>query len=468
MINKIFKNIHNKYLKFFNFFFYLRYVFIIFFTAILLFLIIPKFLNYGKKLNNLNSFLNVHYNFKIEKYQSINYRIFPLPNLVINDARIKIKTDPAIFETSNVIIFLKFKDIYNLEEISPKKIILKNSNLNLSVEKFNIIHEFFLSQKNKIDFKNLNIFLSRNKKSFFNIKNINASNFGYKKNKINGIIFNNEFNLQLHDENKNLVFKIPSTGINANIDLNSDDKTNIISGSSKINIINNYIKINFLIEENIFKVTKAILNSKDLSMTFDSLIKFNPFFEINSNVTINKINENIISNLNLGKIISKKEIIKKLNNNSKINYEKKFLELHLIDKLFTNIQLEHGKLNLSGEINFSGGKLIFKADSLLLDDYPRLNFQSLIQVNDSDIFLKKVSIKKRFDKKNFNLKIVGSLNLINNKISFKEINIEDFDYYANEEDIKFFKESFQNILLKDNLFKILDLGNIKSFLEEII
>ena len=65
MIIKIFKNIHSKYSNIFKFFFYLKYLLVIFLSAIFLFLVIPKFLNYDEKLITIKEYLIKNYNFQI-------------------------------------------------------------------------------------------------------------------------------------------------------------------------------------------------------------------------------------------------------------------------------------------------------------------------------------------------------------------------------------------------------------------
>ena len=57
MINNFLKIIHNRYSKLFKFIFFLRYLFLIFSISMALFLIIPKFFNYEKKLENIKNYL---------------------------------------------------------------------------------------------------------------------------------------------------------------------------------------------------------------------------------------------------------------------------------------------------------------------------------------------------------------------------------------------------------------------------
>ena len=59
------------------------------------------------------------------------------------------------------------------------------------------------------------------------------------------------------------------------------------------------------------------------------------------------------------------------------------------------------------------------------------------------------------------------LNIFNKKIDFKNIQIKNY-YQAKEEDLKFFKKSFEEFLFKDDFIKIFNLINFKIFLERII
>ena len=90
MINKIYKIIHNKYSRFLKFFFFLRYVFAIFLIGIFLFLLIPKFFNYEKKQELIKEYLVNYYDLELSKYSSIEFNIFPLPNLSIKDVNLKV------------------------------------------------------------------------------------------------------------------------------------------------------------------------------------------------------------------------------------------------------------------------------------------------------------------------------------------------------------------------------------------
>ena len=100
------------------------------------------------------------------------------------------------------------------------------------------------------------------------------------------------------------------------------------------------------------------------------------------------------------------------------------------------------------------------------------NIQDLILIVFFDIqnkkkILKNFSISKKLDKDSLNLNVIGSINLFNNKINFEKINIGE-DYIAKEEDINFFKETFERVLFDEGFFNIFKINKIKEFLLEVI
>ena len=78
---------------------------------------------------------------------------------------------------------------------------------------------------------------------------------------------------------------------------------------------------------------------------------------------------------------------------------------------------------------------------------------------------KKLSVKTK-NKKDFELKAKGTLSILNNKVSFKKISIDD-NYKASKEDLKYFKNTFEDILFDKNLIEIFDLKKIKKFIIEV-
>ena len=161
MINKIYKRIHNKHLVLFKFFFFLRHIFTIFLIAITLFFTIPKFFNYEKKQQIIEDYLINYYDLELDNYKSIEFKIFPLPNLYIKNIYLKVREKPIIFRSRNMNIFLNFKNIYNYQNFNAKKILLNGSKISLDINRSDDLIDYFKQLKNNIDIKSLNIDLKK-------------------------------------------------------------------------------------------------------------------------------------------------------------------------------------------------------------------------------------------------------------------------------------------------------------------
>ena len=78
-----------------------------------------------------------------------------------------------------------------------------------------------------------------------------------------------------------------------------------------------------------------------------------------------------------------------------------------------------------------------------------------------------MSLQKKIYDKPFDLKVLGSLNLVNRKINFKEISIDNKTIISKENKI-IYKMVFEKLLLRDGFSNMLKKNNIKEFLIEII
>ncbi len=465
MINKIHKIIHNKYLRFFKFFFFLRYVLAIFLISISLFILIPKFFNYEKKQEILKQYLSNNYNLKLNDYESIKYNVFPLPNLSIKKASLIIQKEGILLKSEDLNIFLSIKNIYRYENFKARKIILKDTNISLKIDSVKKLLTYFDNVDYKFDIKDLNLNLLRDNKSLFEVKKVTFSNYGYKKYKINGKVFEKKFKAYFND--KALDFKILNTGIKANLQFDENSSSKLISGSSKISFPKNNLKFNFKANKNLLEMFNSTLRNKDLSITFKSFIEFNPFFYINSVIDIKKINKEKIKKFDLINILSNKNFIKKINSDNIINYKSKKFSNDLIKTFSTEINLAYGRLVFLKNISIVGGNIQCKGDSSLVADYPRLNFDCSFKIENTKKLFKKFSLPKEKIVEKIDLNVEGSINLLNKKINFKKIS-ESNGYVANEEDIKYFKESFENILFNKNFFGIFEFNKIKDFVSAII
>ena len=76
---------------------FLRYIFLIFITVFLIYLLIPKFFDEGKRYNYVKELLLENYDIKLENPSKITYKILPTPKIIIENLDSKFK-------------FIRFKD----------------------------------------------------------------------------------------------------------------------------------------------------------------------------------------------------------------------------------------------------------------------------------------------------------------------------------------------------------------------
>ena len=464
MINKIYKRIHIKYSNILKFFFFIRYVFAIFLISSTLFFLIPKFFDYEKKEKIIKNYLSNYYAMEINSFKAIEFKVFPLPNLLLSNVSLNIATDPINLKSNNMRLFLNLRNIYNYENFAVNKISLSQNEVFLNPDKIKNLLNYFNELKHKLKIDSLDLNLKRNDDTLIKINKVNFSNYGYRKYHLNGEIFGKKFNSSLKNNMQSLNFKLLNTGIKANFEFNNKNFNN---GSSKISLLNNILRLNFDINKNQLKVSKSNFRNKNLSFSLDSNIKFNPFFNIDSNIDINEIDENLLDSVSLENILKKKNIIKKINGKININYKSKKYFTNLIKNYSSELNLTYGRISFSNKILIVGGEIDCKSDSILVDEFPRLNFACLIYLNDKKKLFRKFSISNKTNKDPMKIDLKGSINLGTKKINFKKININK-DYTVNNEDLRYYENNFGDILYKDGFFQIFNKDKIKEFLIEII
>jgi hypothetical protein len=466
MINKYFKTFYDKYSQFFRFIFFLRYLFGLFIVAIILFLIIPSFLNNEKRSEVFKEYLAKNYEFKISKYESIKYKLFPLPNFEFTNSKINLDSFPVELNVKKLKIYPKLLSIYNNENFKSNKIVLNESNIILGTLDLKFIVKEFLAKKNKLYFDNLNIGFYDESSPLVLLENIKFTNFGFKKNIVVGNIFGKEFKAKVNKSLNKINFKIHKSGINVDVSLDEKNDKNSINGIFKSKILNTNLKFDFIYDEKSFNIYNSFFRSKNLSFESNNLIIFKPFLDIKSNFKINDINVEIFNKFKLEKLLTYKNLLKQINSKNEINFNSKKFSRNFVDTLDLKFDLAYGRLNYSKNISLSDNIFDCKGSVNLLEEFPLLFFDCFISSNTKRDFFKKFDIDIKKDNNIFNLNVKGNLSVINNKINFKEISMNN-NYKASEEDLNYFKEKFENILFEDNFIKIFNLKKIKEFILEI-
>jgi len=466
MINKFYKTIYNKYSRFFRFIFFLRYLFGLFIVAIILFLIIPSFLNHEKKSEVFKKYLAKNYEFKISKYESIKYQLFPFPNFEFTNLTISFDSSPEELNVRKLKIYPKLLSIYNNENFQSKKITLNKSDIILRTLDLKFIVKEFLAKKNKLYFDDLNIRLYDETDVLVSLENIKFTNFGFKKNIVDGNIFGKKFKAKVNKSLNKINLKIHKSGVNVDINLDKKSDKNSIKGVFKSKILNTNLKFDFIYGEKSLNIYNSFFRSKNLSFENNIIIIFEPFLNIKSNLKIDDIDIKIFNKLKIEKILTFKNLLKKINSKNEINFNSKKFNRNFIDKLDLKFDLAYGRLNFLKIISISDNIFNCNGSINLLEEFPLLFFDCLINSNTKKNLFKKFGIDIKKENEIMNLRVKGNLSVINNKINFKEISMNN-NYKASNTDLNYFKEKFENILFKDNFIKIFNLKKIKEFILEI-
>ena len=467
MLNKFYKTIHNKYSKFFNFIFFLRYLFIIFFISVAIFLIIPIFFNYEKKAEIIKFHLLENYNFKLNDYKKIKYNIFPIPNLEILNSQINFKPIEENLSIKKIKIYPGFLNIYNYKNFNSKKIILIDSHIKFQFSNFYLFMKQLFTKKNKLYFDNLKVEIIDGKIPVFTIDNIKFANYGYKENFITGEIFDKNFQGKINYNLNDINFKLIKSGIIIEINFDENQNEKIKNGTFKTKILNTNFKSNFEYDGKIIKIYNSYFRSKNISLKNKSEIILNPFFEINNEFIIEEFNARLLKKINLNKFLKFKDFFKEINSKSEIIYKPKKFDSKFFDDLNLKINLAYGRVNYSKILLISGDIVQCDGSINFLEEYPLLFFNCNLKSKNKKEFLKKFSVRTKNNNEEFILKMRGNFNILNNKINFQNISVNN-NYDASKEDLRYFKETFETIFLDRNFIEIFDLKKIKELIIEIL
>ena len=467
MINKIYKNINNKFSRFFKFIFLIRYIFIIFFIASVIFLSIPHFFDYKKRENIIKLYLLQNYNLEIQKLRSINYKSLPSPHLIIEELDMNFHSDEIDLKTKKLLIYPKLFSIYNFNNFQVRKIKLFKNKVKTNFNNLILFTKEVLNLKNKLLFQNLIIIIEEKNENVLNLERINFKNYGYKKNIILGEIFNQKFKINFKENLKNINFKLLNTGIYFQLNFLDNLSEPYSNGTLKGRILSSNIRIDFSSKKNIIEISQLFLRDKYFSIDGKGNLKLKPFFKLNFSSKVNNINAKILKNLDLEYLLSLKDLIMKLNSEIDILFKSKKFSRKLINDLDIKTSIAYGRLNFSKNVKILKSTFNCAGNINLMEAYPILNFKCLINSPDKKELLKKFKIDYKIKNEKINLIINGNLNILSNKINFDKIE-SDSGYKASKEDIKYFKSTFENILFNKNFLNIFELSKIKRFILEVL
>jgi len=477
-IKKIFSNLINiknyKYIKnvkkFINIILFLRYIFIIFGSFLLIYLLIPKTFDYSKRMDFIENALSEDYNLEIKKFSKVSYQMLPTPRLNIKESRLSFAKGLVKSESSSLIVILPYLNLYNYEKLKIKKILLKNSKITYDINKSKLLPNFIKNINNKILITNSLISFIDKKKNIINLKNFNFHN---KKNNfyLNALLNNLKIVLKyiVKEDRDKLIVTIPDIGSQSTIVFLDKGNLNLITGNIKSKNLDNNFQFNFKKEKGkAIEITNSLFRNSFLGTSFDGIINTSPYFNFNLILNIKNIN-NLKSNF-YQFLANSKDVIKinkMLNGQVKINYLKKNYQSNYLNKVNINAFFENGNLILKNSyFEFIDGHVTLSGILKDYKGYQYFDFEIISQILNVKKFLKKIAEINIIGDQGSDMKIKGDLNITSRKINFSEIVLNNNQSFE-DSDINNFKEHFENLIIKDSISGMFEEKKIKLFLKKI-
>ena len=466
MINRFYKLINNKFSRFFNFIFFLRYLLAIFFVAIVFLISIPQFFDYKKKEEIIKVYLSKNYGLDVQKIGMIKFESLPVPRLQLKNVHANFYSDDVYIKTQKLTIYPKLSSIYNFQNFYLKKINLENSYLEADLKDIQLLFKNIFNSKNKIYFRNLDFQIVDNKKNIIVLKKVDYLNYGYKKNKAHGEIFKKRFKISFRDNFKNINFNLRDTGVSAILNIFNNVNDSSLNGSLKGEVLKSNFKLDFNYDNDSIQIKSFLFRDKKISFDSKGYLELKPYNKINLESEINSINIDTLKKVDVIKLLSFKNFIKRINGQNNIIFKSEKFSRDLIDNFNSKTKLTFGRLETIKEFSISESGFYCITNINFLDEFPILYFDCSINSNDKRDLLKKIEIDYKIKNESLTLNIKGNLNIIKKKINFDKIKMND-NYEANDADLRYFKSSFEEILFDKNFVNIFNLTKIKKFILEL-
>ena len=442
-------------------------VLLIFVTVVILFfsyLSIPHVYDNREIKKELKSQLLTKFNLDFNFPKNLNYHFFPTPHFTVKESYI-FENQLQLANVTDLKISVSLKNLFSLEDILIKDVIIKNSNFTLNKKNLNffikILDNNFLEKSFTI--KDSNIFFYDNEKEVLFINKIKKMNYYYDlKEKKNIVVSENEiFNIPYHfellQEKKNkIISKINLDFLKLQIVNKFDYSNNKKKGL--INIIYDKKKsyVHYNLSENFFIFDYFDKKNKP-SFFYKGKFNLNPFFS-NLEGNIDKLDLSSFFDSNLFFVqLFKTEILnnKNLNVSFSVN-AKRLKQYQSFINVFLNTKIHEGLIDIDKtkfswnnyvDFEFSDTLLYVNENNLSLDGKLLVNIKNYNEIYKSlqisknlRPFLKNLELNfnYNFDQQIINLnsiKINGQnnkkVNSVLKKITLKKNNLQNKIYFKN-------------------------------------
>ena len=450
----------------------------IFLLTVISFLSWPILTDYEENREIIEKKINTNFKIDAKIKGNISYKLLPSPRLEIEKVNLNFDDSKEKVFLERAYILFPIFNIKNIKNIKFQKLLIYNEKIKIYPRSFKSYFKYFtILKKNNIILKDCFIFFLDDQKNqvvftdftlkevFSNNKHkINSeTNFSGKKVKLK---FVNNINGE-----KKLDIETPSIDSSLGVIFEPSSNLKEASGKSQIKLSDSILTLNFKMDDK-FKIYQSFLRNKFLNSKISGEISYleNFFFDLNLDINQVNLRKFLLYYLSTDKDyrLFQSGISKKINGKFEI-FSKD------MNSFFGRIN--NTKMSLifeNGDIKIEKGSAILPFDSkidfsLLLSGSqkePFLDFSLNFKSNKTDKFLRKFNIYK-FDEKKTSLFLDAKIDLINNKIKFKNFvkdNSEKFD----RTDILELEKNFNEFVLDEGIFGITNFFKIKKFTQETI
>lgn len=449
--------------------FFLKYIITIFTFLFAIYLIVPKVFNYEKKLVHLKKNLLKNYSIEVKEFSEINYNILPTPHLVFINSKLIIDKELINSYVKNFKIILNLGQIYNYQNIDIKKIILKNSEIDIELNNIENLIKYIARLDNKIYLKDSTVQFSNKNQKIVSLNNIKFNNNNQNNILLKGRFLKKKFRLKFIKKKdiKKITFNLPIIGLKSETNFLDSKSLDNFMAKTKIQILDNKFKFDLKKNKNLTIYNSNFRNTA-IQTTYDGTLKFNPYFSFDLDLKLKY--------LNLEKLLNKIKktrnnvfsLSEKLNGNLRINLKKNSLTSQLIQEADIPLILKNRNIKVDNSyIKFKGGNIIFNGHYVDSQGYKKFKYDLDLNMNQTRKTLKKLNLKISDNVKDKNtIKITGLLNLSKKKVSIDELVINK-KIIQDKEVVENYKKKFEGILIKNSILDIVDYYKLKNFIKEI-
>lgn len=415
---------------------------------IISYFLIPTTYNKENIKQNIKNQILKKYNIDIKFNNKITYALLPRPHFTTKKLSI-LRNDKSIGEVGKFRAFISIDKLFFFQNFELKDLVLNKSDFNIKKGDLVFFKNLLETEasKNKIIFKDSNIFFQSYDDEVLFINKIKNGKFFYDSNNLENIfvadneVFNIPYKLRIKNNkfNKKIYTNLQSKKIRLNLKNQIDYGNPVKNGILDILFVNKKTSVDYEIKKNSLNYSSE--NNKN---TYYGRMDFKPFY-LNSSFNYDGLSfKNILKQDSIVIDIIKSEIFNNKNLNANLNLNvKDIINFAELNNLALKISVLEGDLSLSDStILWKNDVKIKLNESIFIygDDGINLIGKIILDFKNLDNFYKSFQINKNNRKKISSLEFDFIYNLSQKKITLDNIKIDN----ANNQGLDKFINNFNN------------------------